>query len=121
MSPSRVAVLLRSLAHTRARSTRWVPGSLRAGFCSDSAATPSGPTLTLFTKQQCCLCDGVKFIIDKVKNKRTFNFEEVDISLPENAKWHELYQYDIPVLHMNGKEIFRYRVSEKQLLEVLPQ
>ena len=45
--------------------------------------------------------------------------EQVDISVPDNSKWHDLYKHDIPVLHLDGKEICRHRVSETDLTRLL--
>jgi len=72
--------------------------------------------VSLFTRKDCTLCDSAKFVIKKVQNKIPFQYEEVDIAKPENAKWHTLYTNDIPVIHVNGKEVARHRLNEPQFI-----
>ena len=55
----------------------------------------------------------VKHILKKIQRKYPFHFETVDISEKNNQKWFELYKYDIPVVHLNGKEIARHRANER--------
>lgn len=44
-----------------------------------------------------------------------FNFEEVDITAPDNKRWLEEYQFEIPVFHLNGKFLMKHRVNVKLL------
>jgi hypothetical protein len=37
-----------------------------------------------------------------------FEYTECDIHAPENKKWFDLYRYEIPVVHIDGEEAFRY-------------
>lgn len=46
-------------------------------------------------------------------------YEEVYIDAPGNEQWKELYQYDIPVIHINGLYAMKHRVNEKLLAEKL--
>jgi hypothetical protein len=48
-----------------------------------------------------------------------FRVEEVDIMRPENQEWHDKYVFDIPVISLDGKEIFRHRVDEMELTKTL--
>jgi hypothetical protein len=45
--------------------------------------------------------------------------ERVDISAPGNERWFDAYRHDIPVVHLNGEEIFRHHVDERRLRELL--
>lgn len=38
-----------------------------------------------------------------------------DDSLPDVAKYRRAYQYDIPVVHLNGEEIARHRLDRSLL------
>lgn len=46
-------------------------------------------------------------------------YEEVYIDAPGNEQWKELYQHDIPVIHINGLYAMKHRVNEKLLAEKL--
>ena len=50
-----------------------------------------------------------------------FEYKEVDIAKPEHKRWSDLYGCDIPVIHLNEKEVARHRVEERQLLQLLSE
>lgn len=75
--------------------------------------------LTFFTKPDCTLCRGALYVIERVRTDISFELESVNIAAAGEEKWFELYKHDIPVVHLNGKEIFRHRISEKILRERL--
>ncbi|XP_031694340.1 glutaredoxin-like protein C5orf63 homolog [Anarrhichthys ocellatus] len=67
------------------------------------------PTLTLFTKDPCPLCDEANEELEPLKHR--FVFQQVDISLPENRAWWDSYRWDIPVFHLNGQFVMKHRVD----------
>ncbi|EXJ86046.1 hypothetical protein A1O1_06415 [Capronia coronata CBS 617.96] len=64
--------------------------------------------LTLFTRANCGLCDVAKSRIVEVQNRRPVNYREIDIMSPGHEKWRDVYDFDVPVLHVDkvagGKE-----------------
>ncbi len=73
--------------------------------------------LTLYGARECCLCDDAKVVLDRVRKSMPFNLEMVDISTdPELV---ERYGTEIPVLCIDGVKVFRYRIHEKKLLQLL--
>ncbi|XP_034051373.1 glutaredoxin-like protein C5orf63 homolog [Thalassophryne amazonica] len=75
------------------------------------------PTLTLFTKDPCPLCDEAKEILEPYKHR--FVFQQVDISLPQNRMWLDRYKFDIPVFHLNGQFVMKHRVDIALLEQLL--
>lgn len=55
--------------------------------------------LTFFTHEHCTLCKPVKDVMSTVWDRRPFEYEEIDILAPENNKWKQLYEFDIPVVY----------------------
>ena len=51
--------------------------------------------LILYSKEGCCLCEGLLTKLQQVKNI-TFELEIRDITI--NPDWFDRYQYEIPVL-----------------------
>ncbi|MBD2150995.1 glutaredoxin family protein [Pseudanabaena sp. FACHB-1277] len=51
--------------------------------------------LILYSKQGCCLCEGLLTKLQQVKNVE-FELETRDITT--NSEWFDRYQYEIPVL-----------------------
>ncbi len=45
--------------------------------------------------------------------------EEVYIDAPGNEDWWDLYQYHIPVFHLNGDYLMKHRINEKLLAKKL--
>lgn len=48
-----------------------------------------------------------------------FVYEEKYIDEPSNLEWYKKYQYDIPVIHINGQYLMKYRVNEWLLRRTL--
>ncbi|XP_046871014.1 glutaredoxin-like protein C5orf63 homolog [Hypomesus transpacificus] len=71
------------------------------------------PSLTLFTKDPCPLCEEAKEVLEPFKHR--YIFQQVDISLPENKVWYDRYKYDIPVFHLNGQFLMMHRVNTSVL------
>jgi glutaredoxin len=69
--------------------------------------------VTIYSKPDCHLCDEMKQIVANVHRRRPFDLEIRNI-LDDPADF-EKYQTQIPVLHVNGREIARYRIREDQL------
>ncbi|GAC96580.1 glutaredoxin domain protein [Pseudozyma hubeiensis SY62] len=78
----------------------------------------------MYTGTDCQLCQVMQQQITKASEElpiqlSTYNIR--DDSLPDVHAWRRKYQYDIPVLHLNDKEIFRHRVTAQQLIQRLQQ
>ncbi len=59
------------------------------------------------------------YVVERVRRQTDFELEIVDISAPGNEQWSKAYHDDIPVIHLNGKEIFRSGVDERRLRSLL--
>ena len=54
--------------------------------------------LTLFTRANCSLCVTAKQVVNKVAQKRSFDYNEVDVMASDQGQWRALYEYDTPVV-----------------------
>ncbi|KAK5051359.1 hypothetical protein LTR84_003011 [Exophiala bonariae] len=58
--------------------------------------------LTLFTRVNCGLCDTAKTRIQEFQKRRPkIDYSEIDISAPGQDKWRNVYDFDVPVLHID--------------------
>ncbi|KAI1166609.1 hypothetical protein F5B18DRAFT_648673 [Nemania serpens] len=58
--------------------------------------------ITLFTRQNCGLCSDARSVLSDVWDTRPFQFKEVDIVSSETGpRWRELYDFDVPVIHIS--------------------
>ncbi|KAJ5527523.1 hypothetical protein N7513_011682 [Penicillium frequentans] len=58
--------------------------------------------LTLFTRAGCGLCDTAKHTVVQLNKRRPFEYVEKDIQEPVNKAWKDVYDYDVPVLHVQS-------------------
>jgi glutaredoxin len=71
------------------------------------------PKLTLYSRKDCCLCDDMKAIVRQVAAKVPVEIEEIDVdSSPElRGKFGD----EVPVLFIDGRKAFKYRVTGREL------
>ena len=75
------------------------------------------PQVTLYTRKGCCLCDEAKRVLESVRGRAAFELREVDID--SDAGLQSSYNDEVPVIAINGRKAFKYRVSERGLLKKL--
>jgi hypothetical protein len=67
------------------------------------------PTVTLYGKAGCCLCDEARTAIAAVAEEVPLRLEEIDVSLdPVLAR---RYGERVPVVCVDGEELFEYQVD----------
>jgi glutaredoxin len=74
-------------------------------------------TVTIYGKPGCCLCDEARQAVAAVRAERPFDLEEVDVSLDPGL--HHLYGERIPVVAVDGEELFEYHVDPSELRRTL--
>ena len=74
-------------------------------------------TVTLISKDNCHLCDAAKSTLLKAQKKIAFDFLENKIT-PGSPEF-ETYHERVPVVLIDGKFAFQFRVSELELLTIL--
>ncbi|MBI3657781.1 MAG: glutaredoxin family protein [Acidobacteria bacterium] len=67
--------------------------------------------MKIFSKPECHLCDEVKVVIDQVRSQ--IPFELIVINIEESPADYERFKEEIPVIFINGKKAFKFRVDEK--------
>jgi glutaredoxin len=73
--------------------------------------------ITLYTKPGCHLCDRAKEIIFRCRHQIHFDYDEINIETSESLN--HLYCNDIPVILLDGREIARHFIRERNLLKLL--
>ena len=69
--------------------------------------------VTLYTRVGCHLCDDVKLVLDEVRKETPFSLEVLDIDRDPALK--ALYNEEVPVVAIDGKKAFKYRMTAEQL------
>ena len=69
--------------------------------------------LILYSRSDCCLCDAMKTVIRQVAERTSLAVEEIDIDSSADLK--QKYGEEVPVLFINGRKAFKYRLTARQL------
>ena len=84
-----------------------------AEFCRiDFESSMSTRHVIIYSRPGCHLCDEAKAAIRNAGCSDSFTLEEIDIETDDELV--RKYQYDIPVVTIDGVEAFRHRVNAKE-------
>lgn len=69
--------------------------------------------IELYTKEGCGLCEEMKAILEKVRGRYPLEVREVDIE--GDPALYEQYKEEVPVLFIEGRKAFKFRMEEAAL------
>ena len=75
------------------------------------------PRLTLYSRQDCCLCDEMKAVIRSVSEQIPIELQEIDIDA--DAALRAQYNDEVPVLFIDGRKAFKHRATVVELIRKL--
>jgi glutaredoxin len=70
-------------------------------------------TVTLYSRPGCHLCEEAKTALRRVQARASFDLDEIDIETDDAL--HARYLERIPVIALDGEEVFEYFVDEEAL------
>jgi glutaredoxin len=73
--------------------------------------------LTLYGKAGCHLCEEARKVVESVLSERSFDLREVDVSV--DPELHRRFGERIPVVEIEGEEVFEFHVDPVALRERL--
>uniref|UniRef100_A0A1D1XYZ3 Glutaredoxin-like protein n=1 Tax=Anthurium amnicola TaxID=1678845 RepID=A0A1D1XYZ3_9ARAE len=116
-----------SLGRSRVSAARWpLLRPLVSAICTSPGGGSKKKQLVLYTKQGCCLCEGLKekleaaFLLGGPHSLHAVQLQVRDIL--EKPEWERLYQYEIPVLTRvlpDGSEEILPRLSPRLGVELI--
>jgi glutaredoxin len=77
----------------------------------------SPPVVTLYTRVGCHLCDEAKQVLETARRGTDFVLEVIDID--QDTGLRKLYNEEVPVVTINGRKSFKYRVDGQELFRKL--
>jgi glutaredoxin len=77
------------------------------------------PKLTLYSRKDCRLCDEMKDAICQVSSKIPLDLEEIDVD--RAGELQAAYGAEVPVLFIDGRKAFKYRVTVPELTKKVKQ
>ncbi len=75
--------------------------------------------LTLYTRQACSLCDKMHAVVDRVRAERAFDLQVIDLDTEAPAGKRAAYDWEVPVIELDGRKVAKYRIDEARLLRLL--
>jgi glutaredoxin len=73
--------------------------------------------VVVYSRRGCHLCDIVKETLTHAQGKADFVLREVDID--NDAQLRQQYNDEVPVVFIDGRKAFKYRMNEDQFLRTL--
>ena len=73
--------------------------------------------VVLYTRAGCHLCDQVKATLARLESRGGFTWREVDVD--SDPELQQKFTDQVPVVFIDGKKAFKYRMSERDLLRLL--
>ncbi len=75
--------------------------------------------IRLYTRRDCCLCEEMKGVVRDVAEEVSLEVEEVDVDSEPDLR--EKFGGEVPVLFIDGRKAFKYRVAARELKKKLRQ
>jgi glutaredoxin len=70
-------------------------------------------TVTLYSRPGCHLCDDARAVLERIRRRHPFQLREIDIERDDTL--HRAYLERIPVVALDGEELFDFFVDEATL------
>ena len=71
----------------------------------------------VYSRKGCHLCEIVKETLSKLERRASFTWREVDVDSDERLR-HQ-FTDEVPVVFIDGKKAFKYRMAERDFLRML--
>ena len=71
-------------------------------------------TVTLYSRPGCHLCEEARAVLERARGRAPFEIDEINIETDEGL--HARYLERIPVVVLDGEELFEYFVDEEALI-----
>jgi glutaredoxin len=73
--------------------------------------------VVVYSRSGCHLCDVVKETLAQLAGKADFQWREIDIDADPELR--RKYNDEVPVVFIDGRKSFKYRMEARQFLRVL--
>jgi hypothetical protein len=77
----------------------------------------STPAIVVYSRQDCCLCDDALAEIEAARTSVAFSLRVVDVD--GDPALAEKYGHEVPVVEIDGRKAFKYRLTTRELLRRL--
>ncbi len=75
--------------------------------------------ITFYTRVDCHLCEQAFAIVERIRGACGFELEVVDLDRQASAEKRAAYDWEVPVIELDGRKIMKLRVDEPRLVRLL--
>ncbi len=75
--------------------------------------------LTFYTRVDCHLCGDALSAVERVRAQEPCELELLDLDTDAPADKRKAYDWEVPVVELDGRKIMKYTVDEERLLRLL--
>jgi glutaredoxin len=83
----------------------------------ESTEGSADPDIVVYSRQDCCLCDDALAQIEAARSSVPFSLRVVDVD--DDPALAEKYGHEVPVVEIDGRKAFKYRLTTRELLRRL--
>jgi glutaredoxin len=77
----------------------------------------SAHEVIVYSRKGCHLCDIVKETLSKLERHGTFHWQEIDVDTDDDLR--RQFTDEVPVVFIDGRKAFKYRMDEQEFLRKL--
>ena len=78
---------------------------------------PALRSVVVYSRKGCHLCEVVKESLSKLSRRGGFNWHEIDVDT--DAELRRQFNDEVPVVFIDGRKAFKYRMDEQEFLRKL--
>ncbi len=78
---------------------------------------PAPRQVVVYSRKGCHLCEIVKETLNKLERRGGFLWQEVDVDSSEDLR--RQFTDEVPVVFIDGRKAFKYRMDEREFLRKL--
>ena len=76
--------------------------------------TATAKDVVLYSRKGCHLCEVVKESLEKLSRRSRFQWREVDVDSDDDLR--RRFNDEVPVVFIDGRKAFKYRMDERDFL-----
>jgi glutaredoxin len=78
---------------------------------------PEAREVVVYSRKGCHLCEIVKETLSKLERRGGFTWREIDVDSDEQLR--RQFTDEVPVVFIDGRKAFKYRMDEREFLRKL--
>jgi glutaredoxin len=83
----------------------------------ESLRMPEPRSVVVYSRKGCHLCEVVKESLSKLSRRGGFTWQEIDVD--GDSELRRQYNDEVPVVFIDGRKAFKYRMDEQEFLRKL--